>query len=75
MLAQLQWPLLEHSRCLSKLIIFYKILHGLVDINITLTPLTTVTRGHYHCFAIQFARTDTYLNSQQSSYGIRYQAF
>jgi len=35
-------------------------LHGLVD---TLTPLTTSTHGHTHCFATPFARTDTYLNS------------
>jgi len=42
---------------------FYKTLHDLVDINITLTPLTTSTCGHSHRFAIPFARTDTYLIS------------
>ena len=39
MLDHLQWPLLEQRRCFSKLIMFYKILHGLVDINLVLTPL------------------------------------
>jgi len=54
MLDKLQWPLIEYRRCFSKLIMFYKILHGLVDINITLTrllSLTTSTRGHSHRFA------------------------
>jgi len=43
----------------SKLIMCYKVLNGLVDINIT---LTTSTHGHSHRFATHFARTDTYLN-------------
>ena len=40
----------------------------LVDISIILTPLTTSTRGHSDCFAIPFARSDSYffctLNNQ-----------
>ena len=39
---------------------FYKILHGLVDISL---PLSTPTRGHNQRFVTPFARTDTYLNS------------
>ena len=42
---------------------FYKILHGLVDISFTLIPLSTPTRGHNQRFVTPFARTDTYLNS------------
>ena len=42
---------------------FYKILHGLVDISFTLIPLSTSTHGHSQCFVTPFARTDTYLNS------------
>jgi len=42
---------------------FFKILHGLVDINIALTPLTTSTRGHSNRFTAPFARTDPCLNS------------
>ena len=41
---------------------FHKILYGLVDIPITLTPLSTTTRGHSHRFVTPLARTDTYLN-------------
>ena len=62
MLDQLQWPLPEQRRCFSKLIMFYKISHGLVDINLVLTPLATSTRGHSHRFTIPLARTDTCLN-------------
>ena len=39
MLKYLKWPLLEHQRNFLKLIMFYKILHGLVDISFTLIPL------------------------------------
>ena len=61
MLDQLQWPLDKQRRCFSKLIMFYKILHGLVDINLVLTPLATFTHGHNDRFTIPFARTDTCL--------------
>ena len=37
MLAQLRWPLLEHRRNYLKLVMFYKILHGLVEASFTLT--------------------------------------
>ena len=63
MLIQLKWPLLEQRRNFLKLIMFYKILHGIVDTTIILTPLSTSTRGHSQCFVTPFAGTDTYLNS------------
>ena len=62
-LKHLKWPLLEHRRSFLKLIMFYKILHGLVDISFTFTPLSTSTHGHNQHFITPFARTDTYLNS------------
>ena len=42
---------------------FYKILHGPVDISFTPIRLSTPTRGHNQHFITPFARTDTYLNS------------
>ena len=54
------WPLLEHKRNYLKLIMFYKILHGLVDASFTLTSLSTFTREHSQHFVIPFARIDTY---------------
>ena len=42
---------------------FYKMLHGLVDISFTLIPLSTPTREHNQRFITPFARTGTYLNS------------
>ena len=63
MLINLKWPLLEQRRNFLKLIMFHKILYGLIDISITLTPLSTTTHGHSYRFMTPFARTDTYLNS------------
>ena len=63
MLKHLKWPLFEHQRSFLKLIMFYKILHGLVDISFTLIPLSTPTRRHIQRFVTHFARTDTYINS------------
>ena len=61
MFKHLKWPLLKHRRSFLKLIMFFKILHGLVDISFSLTPLSTPTHGHNQRFVIHFARTDTYL--------------
>ena len=63
MLTHLKWPSLEQRRNFLKLIMFYKILNDLVDVSITLAPLSTSTRGHNQRFVVPFARTDTYLNS------------
>jgi len=38
MLDHLKWPLLEQRRNYLKLIMFYKILHGLMEVVISLTP-------------------------------------
>ena len=43
MLVRLRWPLLEHKRNYLKLIMFNKILHGLVDASFTLTSLSIST--------------------------------
>ena len=49
MLNYLSWPTLEQWRNQIKLILFFKIAHGLVDsTTLTLTPLSTITHGH-HC--------------------------
>ena len=75
MLINLKWPLLEQRRNFLKLIMFHKILYGLVDISITLIPLSTTSCEHSHRFVTPFARTDTYLNSFYrllSTYGIPY---
>ena len=63
MLIHLKWPLLEQRRNFLKLTMFYKILHGLVNISITLTPHLTSTREHCQHFVTPFAGTDTYLHS------------
>ena len=63
MLVHLRWPLLEHRRNYLKLIIFYKIIHGLVNTSFTLISLSTSTRGHGQRFVIPIARTDSYLYS------------
>jgi len=59
MLDQLQWPRLEQRRCFSKLIMFYKILHG----NLILQHLRTRGHSHHSATPWPFSRTDTYLNS------------
>ena len=56
MLVCIRWPLLEYRRNYLKLIIFYKIIHGLVD-------ASTSTRGRSQRFVTAFARTDSYLYS------------
>ena len=54
--------IIEHHRRFLKLMMLYNILHDLVDVSVTFTPLLTPTCGlsqHY----TPFARTDTYLDS------------
>jgi len=60
MLDHLKWPLLEQRRNYLKLIMLYKILH---EVPISLTPLSSSTRGHSQLFITPFARTETYLHS------------
>ena len=62
MLVCLRWPLLEHRRNYFKRVMFYKILHGLVDASFTLTSLSTSTRGHSQRFVIPFAFLPSTIN-------------
>ena len=57
MLNQLNWPLLKTRRDYLKIIMFYKIINGLVNITPTvdLTPVLSVTRGHSYRLYIPFS--------------------
>ena len=65
MLHHLQWPTLEnrHAYTLATLLLFYKIEKFLVDININLQPIDSVTRGHSCHYTIPLIRTETFVNS------------
>ena len=64
MLNYLSWPTLEQRRNQIKLVLFFKIVHGIVDgSTLILTPLNTITRGHHCRYALPFSRTESYLNS------------
>ena len=63
MLHHLQWPTLENRRTYLKLLLFYKIEKSLVDININLQPIDSVTRGHSCRYTIPLITTDTFANS------------
>ena len=63
MLHHLQWPTLENRRTYLKLLLFYKIEKSLVDININLQPIDSVTRGHSCHYTIPLIRTETFVNS------------
>ena len=65
MLNQLNWPLLKTRRDYLKIIMFYKIINGLVNITPTpdLTPVLSVTRGHSYRLYIPFSRIDCHLFS------------
>ena len=53
MLCQLNWPILEHRRKVSYLVMLYKIHHRTVDVPPSrLIPLNTRTRGHNLRFVI-----------------------
>ena len=67
MLRCLKWPTLAQGRNDQKLIMMFKIIHHLVDIqaNSYLTPAATTqyTRGHHMRFTQPFTRIDSYLYS------------
>ena len=42
---------------------FYEILHGMVEVSITLIPHSSSTRGHSQRFVAPFTRTETFLTS------------
>ena len=64
MLNSLDWPTLK-SRCLySKLVMFYKIINGHIEVpSLSLIPIHTSTRGHSQHFRPPYARLNTYLFS------------
>ena len=64
MLNHLSWPTLEQQRNYFKLLVLFKLIHGLVAIpSITLTPIVSCIRGHSHRYSIPPVRTETYLHS------------
>ena len=64
MLTSLNWPSLE-SRCtFCKLVMFYKIINCQMEVpSISLTSMSSVTRGHSQRFRIPQARINLYLFS------------
>jgi len=64
MLTDFNIPSLEHRRQCSSIILFYKIIHNLIDISpVDLIPITSNTRGHNERFHHIFARTIQCSNS------------
>ena len=64
MLANLNLPSLEYRRMTSSIILFYKIIHNLINIpSSDLMPITSSTRGHHQRFQHIYARTSLYSNS------------
>jgi len=64
MLEHQSWPSLEQRRTHFKLLMLLKLIYHLVEIpSITLTSLTSCTRGHNHRFTIPPIRTESYLHS------------
>ena len=64
MLKDLHWQPLQERRSHSKLVMVYRIVHGLVDIPCTYYhPSTLSTRGHSLKFLVPFCRLDIYRHS------------
>ena len=65
MLSQLNWPCLEARRNYLKIIMFYKIIKGLVHITPTpvLIPASSTTRGHSKRYHIPTSRINCHLFS------------
>ena len=64
MLNHLSWPTLEQRRNYFKLLMLFKLIHGLVAIpSITLIHMASRTRSHSHRYYIPPVRTETYLHS------------
>ena len=65
MLNQVNWPSSETRRDYLKIIMFYKIIKGLVDITPTpdLTPVLSVTRGHSNRFYVTSSQINCHLFS------------
>ena len=63
MLNHLSWPTLEQRRNYFKLLMLFKLIHGLVAIPSITIPIVSCTRGHSHRYYIPPVRTETYLCS------------
>ena len=63
MLLSLNWTSLYQRRAEAKVVMFYRIAHGLVDIPITLLVPTISVRGHTQRYLVPFARTLCYQKS------------
>lgn len=65
MMSSLKWITLEERRNNASLIMFYKIINNLIDINASnyLTPANTQTRGHSSRYILPKNRTATYMYS------------
>jgi hypothetical protein len=64
MLNELNWAPLQERRAQYKVIMIYRIVHGLVDIPTPhLTPQATSVRGHMYRYKIPFTRTLIYQTS------------
>ena len=64
---QLDWPTLRERRDQMKLIMMYKIIHGLIYIQhnlpLTYSNLNNISRGHLHRFIQPATRIDSYKHS------------
>jgi len=64
MLNSLDWLTLESRRLYSKLVMFYKIIYGYIEVpSISLFPIQTSTRGHSQRFRPPYASRNTDLYS------------
>ena len=61
MLAELGWSSLQHRRQQAKLLMMYRIVHGLIEIHLpqNLHYASTTTRGHSSRFIVPYCRTDS----------------
>ena len=66
MLQELQWNSLQERRIQARLVMFYKIIHNLVEVDFSthLYPMGTVTRGHQ----LKFRQLPTRLDLFQQSF-------
>ena len=62
MLTELGWNTLQQRRTNSKLVMVYRITHGLIDIpgELLFHPANLNTRGHTLRYMVPFCRTDVY---------------
>ena len=64
-LNQLAWPSLAIRRQVSRLLMFYKIVHRYIALELPneIVLFNTITRGHYMKYRTPFCRIDAYKNS------------